>query len=196
MAKTQYYCAATLDGYIADPDDGIDWLTGYEGSYEGEAAAASPMGEGGGYERFYEEVGALVSGSATYEWVLDHYSDPWPYLDKPWWVLSSREQAIPAGDGIDVRVREGEVAGLHEQMIAAAGGRNLWVLGGGGVASQLAEAGLLDEVLLTVVPVVLGQGKPLFEDPLPAPMELFGADAFGNGMVELRYRVAARAPGA
>ena len=189
MAKTQYYCAATLDGYIADPDDGIDWLTGYEGTYDGEVAAPSPMGEGGGYERFYDEIGALVSGSATYEWVLDHYSDPWPYLGKPWWVLSSREQAIPAGDGIDVRVAEGEIAGLHEQMLATADGRNLWVLGGGNIASQLAEAGLLDEVLLTVVPVVLGEGKPLFERPLPGPMQLTSSSAFGNGMVELRYRL-------
>ncbi len=74
MSRTQYYCATTLDGYIADADDGIGWLMGYEGSYGGDEAEPSPMSDGGAYERFYEEVGALVSGSVTYEFVLDHMS--------------------------------------------------------------------------------------------------------------------------
>jgi dihydrofolate reductase len=72
-------------------------------------------------------------------------------------------------------------------MIAAAGERNLWVVGGGNVASQFADAGLLDELILTVVPVVLGQGKPLFDRRVPDPMQLIGTRAFANGMVELRY---------
>ena len=75
-------------------------------------------------------------------------------------------------------------------MMAAAGGRNLWVVGGGTVASQFADAGLLDELILTVVPVALGSGKPLFERRLPGPpMQLAGTRAFANGMVELRYEL-------
>ena len=187
MAKTQYYCAASLDGYIASADDSIDWLTEYEGTYDSADAAASPMGEGGSYEDFYAEVGALIGGSVTYEWVLDHYSDPWPYLGKPWWILSSREQRVPEGEGIDVRIANGDIAELHAEMVESAGGKNLWLVGGGGVASQLVDAGLLDELLLTVVPVVLGEGKPLFERPLPAPMQLLSSTPFANGMVELKY---------
>jgi dihydrofolate reductase len=77
---------------------------------------------------------------------------------------------------------------IHDDMVAAAGGRNIWVVGGGNVASQFAEAALLDEVHVTVVPVVLGAGKPLFERPLPGgPMQLLGARTFATGMVELRY---------
>ena len=192
MAKTQYYCAATLDGYIADKDDGIDWLMGYEGSYEGEDAEPSPMSDGGGYERFYDGVGALVSGSATYEFVYDRIADggKWPYEGKPYWVFSSREHPAPEGDGVDVRVAAAAAADLHGEMMAAAGGRNLWIVGGGNVASQFAHAGLLDEVLLTVVPVVLGEGKPLFDRPLPGgPMQLTGTRAYQSGMVELRYEL-------
>ena len=74
MARSQYYCAMTLDGYIAEADDTLDWLLGYEGSYEGADAepGGSPDESGSPYERFYEGVGALVSGSVTYEFVLDH----------------------------------------------------------------------------------------------------------------------------
>ncbi len=192
MSSTQYYVAATLDGYIAEADDSLGWLLGYDGSYDGGEAEPGPMAEGGSYEDFYADVGALVSGSTTYEWVLDHLGEDgsWPYPEKPWWVLSSRDLPVREGEGVDVRGAEGEVAALHGEMIATAGGRNLWVVGGGNVASQFAAAGLLDELLLTVVPVVLGAGKPLFSERLPGgPLKLLGTRTFATGMVELRYRV-------
>src|SRR5918997_1583755 len=123
MAKTQYYCAATLDGYIADTNDGIEWLTGYQGSYDGPDAEPSPMQDGGSYEQFYEGVGALISGSATYEFVLNHMGagGASPYAGKPYWVLSSRD--LPAIDN-DVRVIDSGVRELYDELAAAAGGRN------------------------------------------------------------------------
>ena len=196
MSATQYYAAATLDGYIAEADDSIDWLLGYEGSFSGEGAEPGPMSDGGSYERFYERVGALVSGSTTYEFVLDHVgeSGEWPYLDKPYWVLSSRELRTPSDERTDVRIVDGSVEELYDEMIAAAGGGNLWIVGGGNVASQFAAAGLLDEVIVTVVPVVLGTGKPLFERRLPGgPLRLRGTRAYENGMVELSYGLDRRA---
>ena len=192
MSKTQYYCAASLDGYIAEADDGLGWLFNYEGSFEGDAVEPAPMGEGGSYERFYQGVGALISGSTTYEFVLDHLPEDgeWPYVGKPCWVLSSRDLPVPKGEGVDVRIVNAKVADLYDQMISAAGERNLWVVGGGNVASQFADEGLLDEVLVTVVPVVLGAGKPLFEHRLPGgPMQLLGTRTFDTGMVELRYEI-------
>jgi dihydrofolate reductase len=195
VSKTQYYCAASLDGYIAEADDSLAWLLGYEGSFEAGDAEPAPMAEGGSYERFYENVGALVSGSTTYEFVLDHIADggEWPYAGKPCWVLSSRDLPVPEGDEVDVRIVNGQVRDLYEQMLASAGGRNLWVVGGGNVASQFADEGLLDEVLVTVVPVVLGTGKPLFERRPPGgAMQLIGTRAFDNGMVELRCEVVSR----
>jgi dihydrofolate reductase len=192
MSRTQYYCAATLDGYIADADDGIDWLTGYEGSFESASAEAGPMSEGGSYERFYGDVGALVSGSVTYEFILGHIDSggSWPYAGKPCWVLSSRELSLPDGEGVDVRIENAPVRELYERMIESAGGRNLWIVGGGNVGSQFADAGLLDDVLLTVVPVVLGEGKPLFDRALPGgPLQLASVAPHANGMVGLEYRV-------
>jgi dihydrofolate reductase len=192
LSKTQYYCAASLDGYIAEADDGLDWLLGYEGSFEGAAAEPGPQGDGGPYERFYEGIGALVSGSATYEFVLDHLGEggEWPYAGKPYWVLSSRDLPVPEGEAVDVRVVDAKVAELHKEMVTAAGERNLWIVGGGNVASQFAEENLLDEVLVTVVPVVLGGGKPLFQNRVPGgPMQLTGTRAFDTGMVELRYEI-------
>jgi dihydrofolate reductase len=187
MPRTQYYCASTLDGYIADTRDEIDWLQKYEGSYEGEGV--EPMK--GSYDRFYDAVGALIMGSVTYEFVLREFAEgEWPYKGKPTWVLSSRDLPKPAGEEGDVRIVNAQVPDLHDEMIAAAGERNLWVVGGGNVASQFADAGLLDELIVTVVPVVLGEGKPLFDRGLPGgPMQLTGTRSFDSGMVELRYEV-------
>jgi dihydrofolate reductase len=89
-----------------------------------------------------------------------------------------------------VRIARANVSELYDEMIAAAGERDLWVVGGGNVASQFADEGLLDELLVTVVPVVLGQGKPLFDRRLPGgAMRLTGTRTFDNGMVELRYEI-------
>ena len=188
MGRTVYYCASSLDGYIAEADDTIDWLTGYRGRFEG--AETEPIA--GSYDRFYDGVGALVSGATTYEWILGDTAGggEWPYAGKPCWILSSRDLPRPDGPGVDVRILAAEVSDLHGEMIAAAGERDLWIVGGGNVASQFADAGLLDELRVTVVPVVLGQGKQLFERRVPGgPMQLARARAFDSGMVELHYEV-------
>jgi dihydrofolate reductase len=187
--KAQYYCAASLDGYIAEADDTLAWLMEYEGSFAGEGV--EPMK--GSYQSFYDGVGALVMGSATYEFILEHdgKSDKWPYAGKPTWVLTSRDLPRHGAVDADIRFANAEVPTLYDDMIAAAGERNLWVVGGGNVASQFADNGLLDEVLVTVVPVVLGKGKPLFDNRVPGgPMQLTGTRTFDTGMVELRYEIA------
>ncbi len=128
-------------------------------------------------------------GSVTYGFVLEDDGE-WPYPGKPTWVLSSRELPLPGGEDVDVRIAGGEVRELYEEMIAAVGERNLWVVGGGNVASKFVDAGLLDEVLVTIVPVVLGEGKPLFDRRLPGgPMQLTGTHAFDSGMVQVRYEI-------
>src|SRR5215217_7788369 len=143
MNRVVYYAAMSLDGYIAESDDTLEWLTGYQpppGTAEGVETVA------GGYDEFYEGIGALVSGSVTYEWILNHIArgGSWPYAGKPYWILSSRE--LPQPDGGTVQVADAAVGDLYEEMIAAAGERDLWVVGGGDVAAQFADAGLLDDV--------------------------------------------------
>jgi dihydrofolate reductase len=185
VPRTVYYCAATLDGYIAESDDTIGWLTTYDGGYAGNGAAPVE----GGYADFYETVGALVSGSVTYEFILRELS-AWPYGGKPCWILSSRELPQPDDEGADVRIVRGEVSDLFDEMKESAGEGDLWIVGGGNVASQFADQGLLDDVRVTLVPVVLGEGKPLFDRRLSAgPMQLSGVFPRSNGMVELRYEI-------
>jgi dihydrofolate reductase len=162
MSLTQYYTATTLDGFIADPDDSLEWLFTREQDREG------PLS----YGAFIAEVGALAMGATTYEWILDHEfagKDPsewkWPY-DIPCWVFTHRElTVVPEAE---VALTSADVAAVHAQMVEAAGGKNVWIVGGGDLAGQFADAGLLDEVIVYVAPVTLGAGKPL----LPRHVEL------------------------
>jgi dihydrofolate reductase len=185
MSLVRYYAAATLDGYIAESDDTLDWLLKYKGHFDG----ADSDEKQAGYEAFYEGIGALVSGSTTYEFVLEHGGE-WPYAGKPCWILSSRELPKPEGEGVDVRLVSGEIPDLIDGMLESAGEQDLWIVGGGNVASQFADHGLLDRVEVTVVPVVLGEGKPLFDRRLPGgPMQLLEARTHSSGMVGLTYEV-------
>ena len=181
MSLTQYYTATTLDGFIADPNDSLEWLFTRDQDREG------PLN----YAAFIAEVGALAMGSTTYEWVLDHEfagKDPsewkWPY-DIPSWVFTHRE--LPAVPGADIELTSADVAIVHAQMVAAAGTKNVWIVGGGDLAGQFADAGLLDEVIVYMAPVTLGVGKPL----LPRHVELRLEETARNGdFVTARYAVA------
>jgi dihydrofolate reductase len=187
MRRVVYYAAMSLDGYIAESDDTIEWLMGYPGVEPG--PAVTPVE--GGYGEFYEGVGALVMGSVTYEFVLEHASS-WHYAGKPTWVLSSRD--LPVFEGADeLTITNAAVTELYDEMVAAAGDRDLWVVGGGNVASQFADAGLLDDVWVTVVPVVLGTGKPLFDRRVPGePMRPTEVLPRASGMIELRFELRRR----
>jgi len=180
MSPTQYYTATTLDGFIADANDSLEWLFTRDQDREG------PLN----YGAFIAEVGALAMGSTTYEWVFEHEfagKDPsewkWPY-DVPCWVFTHRD--LPVVPGAQVEFTSADVATVHAQMVAAAGGRNVWIVGGGDLVGQFADAGLLDEVIVYVAPVTLGAGKPL----LPRHVELHLEETAQNGdFVCARYAV-------
>jgi dihydrofolate reductase len=180
MSLTQYYTATTLDGFIADPDDSLEWLFTRDQDHEG------PLN----YRAFIAEVGSLAMGSTTYEWILEHEfagKDPsewtWPY-EIPCWVFTHRELTVVPGAQIEFT--SAEIATVHAQMAMAAGGKNVWIAGGGDLAGQFADAGLLDEVIVYVAPVTLGAGKPL----LPRHVELSLEETAQNGdFVCARYAV-------
>lgn len=155
MARTVYYTATSLDGFIADPSHSLSWLTA-------DLDPQAPLG----YEEFIANVGALAMGSSTYEWLLrELFADKpveewaWPY-EMPGWVFTHRELTVVPGAPIEFA--SGDVRPVHAQMLEAAGGRNVWVCGGGDLAGQFADAGLLDEVFVQIAPVTLGAGMPLF----------------------------------
>jgi dihydrofolate reductase len=155
--RTIYYTATTLDGFIATDDHSLDWLLRQDHDPDG------PFG----FTDFLATVGAVVMGSSTYEWIVRHEDGAWPY-PQPTWVLSSRE--LPAVDG-DVRFASGDVRPVHEQLLEAAAGADVWVVGGGDLAGQFAGAGLLDEVVVSIAPVTLGGGAPLLPRPLDLRLE-------------------------
>lgn len=180
--KTQYYVASSLDGFIATPENSLEWLLQL-----GDIAETS-------YPDFIREVGALAMGSTTYEWILrNHVSpdsadpNPWPY-QQPAWVFSSR--SLPPIEGADIRFVQGDVRPAHRQMAAAAHGMNLWIVGGGELAGRFHDQGLLDELIVQIAPVTLGSGAPLLPRTITAPaLRLLSAKTFANTFVELRYEV-------
>lgn len=182
MPLTQYYTASSLDGFIATPDDSLEWLFPL-----GDVNATS-------YPQFIQQVGALAMGSSTYEWMLRHVvkpgrsgGAPWPYR-QPTWVFSHR--SLPPVDGADLRFVRGDVRPVHELMRAAAGERNVWIVGGGDLVGQFHDAGLLDEIIVQVGSVTLGAGKPLLPRKIVSPsLTLTGVSQFGPGFAELRYAV-------
>lgn len=178
MSKTVYYVACSLDGFIADRENSLDWLMefGFEEFSEQ-------------YARFIADIGAVIMGADTYEFILN---DPagWSY-SMPAWVLSHRE--LPGIDGADIRfVRAdapGDIAALHAAASLAAGEKKVWVIGGGNDASQFADAGLLDELQVTIMPVVLGAGRPLLPLARNTGLTALGTTPYAGGAIELRYAV-------
>lgn len=180
--KTIYYTASSLDGFIADPKNSLEWLFQLEG--EGEAD----------YVHFIPRIGALAMGSTTYEWILDHEKlldadrpRPWPY-EQPTWVFSSR--SLPGIVGADIRFAKGDVRPIHQQMAAAAGGKDIWLVGGGELVGQFWDHGLLDELIVTIGSVTLGAGAPLLPRAITAPpLRLTSVKQMGPGFAQLRYEV-------
>ena len=176
MAKLLYYTAATLDGFLADPDDSLDWLLRQDQDQSG------PLN----YDAFIAGIGAIVMGSTTYEWVRRHFPDEWFYT-MPAWVMTSRDLEAPPVEGADVRFRSGDVRSVYDEMTAAAGGRDLWVVGGGELAGAFADQGLLDELIVYLAPVTLGAGAPIL--PRRLDLELLET-AQNKAFITARYRVA------
>jgi dihydrofolate reductase len=183
--KTQFFAATSLDGFIATEDDSLDWLF--------------PLGDinGNSYPEFIAQVGAIAMGSSTYAWMLRNAETvaaetgaAWPYT-QPVWIFSTQE--LPPVPGAVLHFVRGDVRPVHEAMRAAAGDRNIWIVGGGDLAGQFHDAGLLDEMILQVGSVTLGQGKPLFPRRLTnPPLQLQSVRQIGSGMAELRYLVPRR----
>lgn len=180
--KTVYYTATSLDGYIADEANSLEWLFQF-GEVEGMEDE---------FPQFMSRIGAVAMGSTTYEWVVEHenmleHPEKWSF-GVPSWVFSSRK--LPFVEGADIRFVHGEVASVHEEMVRAAEGKDVWLIGGGDLVGQFHDAGLLDEIIVTIAPVTLGAGAPLLPRNISSPpLVLTGVERFGDVFVKLTYRV-------
>ena len=178
------FIATSLDGFIAREDGSIDWLD--------RANRAVPSGEDCGYKAFFDSTDTLDLGRNTFELVLG-FPD-YPYGDKRLVVLSSKGVDIPAALAKTVSWSSEAPADLVRRL-ESEGAKHLYVDGGITIQRFLA-AGLIDEMTVTLIPVLLGRGKPLF-GPLPGDviLTLVGSEAFDFGFVQLRYTVSRGAPG-
>ena len=184
MPRVIFYTATTLNGFLADDHDSLEWLF------------AAPGGEGGDhdFQRFLSGIGVLVQGSSTYRWVLEHedlvaHPEKWPsyYGERPTWVFSSKDQ--PVVPGVDIRFSSGDVREVWPQIRDSAGDGDVWIVGGGDLAGQFADAGLLDEIRVSIAPATLTSGKPLLPRNLGADrLELTSVRQAG-AFAELTYAV-------
>ncbi|GAA2065921.1 dihydrofolate reductase family protein [Williamsia deligens] len=144
---TIYYTASSLDGFVVDADDSLDWLM--RNDVDGTGF--------GGYDDFITGVGAIAMGASTHRWLIRHEPDVWPY-EQPTWVVTHHPAEVVAPG---VRTFAGDVVDLHPQLVDAADGRDVWVVGGGDLAAQFVTAGLVDEMVVHYAPCTLGSGRPV-----------------------------------
>ena len=171
---TIYFTASSIDGFIVDDRDSLDWLLSRNIDADG------PFG----YRAFSESVGALVMGATTYEWIVANEPGEWMYA-QPSWVLTHRPDIVRPGH--PVHTYHGDITELQQRLLEAAGDQDVWVVGGGDVAAQFAREGLIDELIVSYAPCTLGTGGRL----LPAHTEWKLVESGVNGdFVCARWRKA------
>lgn len=170
MARVRFYVATSLDGFIADAEGSVDWLSPYDARLYG-------------YNKYFADVGALVMGRRTFE-LIQAVGEDWPYKGKPVFVLSSRPLGrVPAG----VMTAAG---GLRAALMQArqASPKDIWIVGGAVTMQSALEEGLVDLMDIFLVPVLLGTGLSLLNDLRDHKTLMFdGVEAFPDGVVKLRY---------
>lgn len=173
--KVKLYIAASIDGYIARPDGSLDWLEGLP----------NPNKIDYGYHAFYKTIDTVIMGRITYEEVLSFDVD-WPYANGKTYVVSS-DRALNIKTKNTWLIPEDLVNKVT--MIKDEEGKDIWLLGGGKLVTTFLNADLIDEMILFITPVILGEGIPLFPDkPKEATFELVEAKAYETGMTGLTYR--------
>jgi dihydrofolate reductase len=186
-AKVRYFTATTLDGFIADSDNSLDWLFVVERDEDDRS-----------WEEFIGGVGALVMGATTYEWVLAHETEmlespeKWRgyYGDRPTWVFTHRE--LPRIPDIDLTFVQGDVRPVYDEIVKALGhqpGQAIWIVGGGELVGQFDDAGLLDEIRLGVTPVTLGAGAAVLPRRITSERMRLRSVSRSGQMVNLVYDV-------
>ena len=174
VIEVTYYVASSLDGFIADPRGGVEWLEPFERGDEDY-----------GYASFYARVDAVVMGRATFDFARTQ--ERWPYADRPAWVFS-REPLVP-------QLPDGTHATSDSptdvvDALASRGFGHVYLVGGGRLAASFREAGLITRYVVSVVPVILGSGLPMLAEARCADrLRLVGSRAYDGGIVQMEYRV-------
>ena len=168
MRRVKLFIATSLDGYIARPDGGIDWLFG-DADY--------------GYREFYESIDTVVMGRKTYELSLSFGEYPYPRTAA--YVFSRRR----AGDRDEHAEFVGSPVGPFVRALCAQPGKDIWLVGGGELTREFLNEDLIDDYIVSVHPVVLGAGLALFPSPArETRLRHVKTLSFASGLVQLHYR--------
>lgn len=187
-SRVRVYIACSLDGFIAGPDDDLSWLPGADPDPDAPEAnkdSTPPRDPAAvSYDEFMAEVGALLMGRRTHDAVAG-FGVPWPYGERPVLVATHRtlEPASPT-----VRAIDGDIASMIEAAKDAAGSKDVYLDGGFMIRTAL-DAGLVDDLIVTMVPTILGAGHSLFAGVTARhELELIGHHTEALGMIQLRLR--------
>jgi dihydrofolate reductase len=181
-SRVTIHMAASLDGFIARKDGRVDWLETSDEFAGGEGMDPAFVAA------FLKTIDCYVMGSRTYETALNFANKGfgWSYGDKPTFVLTRRE--LPRIHDM-VEFYSGDLARLVNERLRPAF-RSIWFAGGGAVSGECLRRGLADEVRYSILPVLIGEGIPFFDElDRDVALHLTEIKAYKNGMVALRYEV-------
>ena len=165
------FIASSLDGYIAEKDESLEWLFKVEG--EGD----------NGFAEFYETVDTVLMGKRTYDWVMKQDIQEFPYKNKECYVFTRSS----VKDTENVRFVNDDVTNFVHKLKDQEG-KNIWIVGGGELLHSFVQEELVDEFIITVAPTIIGKGIPLFrEGDYQLELSLKGVRNF-NQFVELHYK--------
>jgi len=177
--KLTIHMVSSLDGYIAKKDNSVSWFETSD-SYEDGVAGQDPA-------EFLKTIDCYIMGSRTYEHALElSKSYGWAYGDKPTIVLTHRNLQI---DKPNIETYSGNLDKLVNEQLKP-NYKNVWIVGGAQLAKDFIQLNLADEIRQTILPILLGEGKPFFEQiGKEQALHLKNVTAYKNGMVELCYEI-------
>lgn len=175
MRRIILYIATSIDGYIATPDGGVEWLN----------EIPNPNKTDHGYNTWLNSIDTVLMGGRTYHEIIG-YGVAWPYKDKIAYVVSRRDSNVTPNENVHF-ITEDIIARISE--LKAETGKDIWLVGGGELTTILLNANLIDEMRLCIAPVILGQGIPLFPNkPKESTWTLTGSEIYDTGIVITTYQ--------
>jgi len=166
------YIAASLDGYIAAESHNLDWLFEVDGE------------DDNGFSKFYDTVDTILIGRTTYDWIMRYENGGFPYIGKECYIFSRTIK----GENEYVKFTD-EDAAPFIQDLKSKEGRNIWIVGGGELLHTFLKENLVDELMISIAPVLLGRGILLFMDnDFRTRLVLTEMNRY-NQFAELRYNV-------
>ncbi len=170
--KVILYIAASLDGYIAKPNDDLSFLE-----------IVQKEGEDYGYENFVNSIDTVIMGRKTYDWVMTQVTE-FPHQDKETYIIT--RTAKPNIGNINFYI--GDLDKLIETLKTTEG-KNIFIDGGAEIVNELLKLQLIDEFIISIIPIILGKGVKLFQNGFPEQrLELISSKSFEKGLVQLNYK--------